>query len=187
MMLVLGWFGSILYLLNHGYISLVKQWREKIYYTGNLIAALSLVISSLAISSYQAVVINGFWAVVSLLLLLQYDMTKLSFSKRAFHIGFLGFLTAIAVVGVMFGISSAELFTCMAWSSSFVFCLSYFLFCAKKLSHIAYLAFNVYAALALLPMLWVQQNWPVFTLEVCWAAISAYGIFAKLERSHLID
>ena len=36
-----------LYLVNHGYISVVKNWNPKIYYSGNLLAALSLVVSSL--------------------------------------------------------------------------------------------------------------------------------------------
>ena len=187
MIATLGWIGSILYLVNHGYISVVKQWQEKLYYGGNLVAALSLVISSLFLSSFQAVVINGFWAIISLLLLMRFDINRLSFSKRIFYAGFGVFLIAIAYTAWYFGHNSMELFTCLAWSSSYVFCLSYFLFCSKKLTHLAYLTFNVYAACALLPLLWLQQNWPVYTLEVSWALISVYGIFKKLEQSHLID
>lgn len=187
MIAVLGWFGSVLYLINHAYISLIKDWKETWYYSGNLIAAVALVISSLFIASYQAVVINGFWAVISLLLLMKFDVTKLSFSKRIFYLGLAFF--AFAIVGVAYrnGATSEQFYTVLAWSSSYAFCLSYFLFCAKKLSQISYLALNAYAASALLPLLLVQQNWPVFTLEVCWAVISVYGIFAKLENSHLID
>lgn len=187
MIAVLGWFGSILYLINHAYISLIKDWKETWYYSGNLIAAVALVVSSLIIASYQAVVINSFWAVISLLLLLKFDVTKLSFSKRVFYIGLGVFSVAILGVGYRSGFNSNAFFTVLAWSSSYAFCLSYFLFCAKKLSQISYLALNAYAACALLPLLLVQQNWPVFTLEVCWAVISVYGIFAKLENSHLID
>lgn len=187
MIVILGWFGSLLYLVNHGYISLVKQWRKRVYYSGNLIAAVSLVISSLFIASYQAVLINVFWALISLLLLIHFDVSKLSFSKRFFYVSFTFFLAVIVVYALRLGVNSIEFYTCLAWSSSYVFCLSYFLFCSKKLNQIAYLAFNIYAACALLPLLWLQQNWPVFSLEVCWAIISAYGIVAKLEQSHLID
>ena len=76
MIAILGWFGSLLYIVNHGYISSVKQWQGRIYYSGNLIAAVSLVISSFIIASYQAVVINNFWAIVSFLLMIHFDVSS---------------------------------------------------------------------------------------------------------------
>lgn len=187
MIVFLGWFGSILYLLNHAYISVVKNWNSKVYYAGNLIAALSLVVSSMVMASYQAVVINSFWAVISVLLLIQFDVAKLAFSKRLFYLGFVLFVGFSLWVANTQGIYSLAFHTYLGWSSSYVFCLSYFLFCSKKMSHIQYLVFNVYAATALLPLLWTQENWPVFTLEICWALISAYGVVARLDEVHLID
>ena len=67
---VIGWFGTVLYLINHVYISLNSQYKKNIYYVGNAIAALALVLSSLVVSSMQAVIINGFWAIVSVALLI---------------------------------------------------------------------------------------------------------------------
>ena len=133
MIALLGWFGSILYLINHGYISVVKSWNPKIYYSGNLFAALSLVLSSLMIFSYQAVVINGFWAIISVLLLMKVDVAKFPLSKRLFIIGFVAILCWLAFVGSQEGWQSSMFFVYLGWSSSYVFCLSYFLFCSKKL------------------------------------------------------
>jgi len=184
---ILGWFGSALYLINHGYISVVKNWHPTIYYGGNLIAALSLVVSSLMMFSYQAVVINAFWALISVLLLIKVDVAKVPISKRIFNLGFVFILAWLAFSAFQHGWGSFTFHAYLGWSSSYVFCLSYFLFCSKKLSHINYLLFNFYAASALLPLLWSQQNWPVFSLEICWALISAYGVFKRIEKVHLID
>jgi hypothetical protein len=187
MVALLGWFGSALYLVNHSYISIVKNWNPKLYYSGNLIAAVCLVVTSLFIVSYQAVVINGFWALISILLLMKFDVAKIPLSKLFFYTGFLLLLVWSGFIGVEHGFNSPMFYSSLGWSSSYVFCLSYFLFCSKKLSHINYLLFNAYAASALLPILWSQQNWPVFGLEICWAAISAYGVYARIEQVHLID
>jgi hypothetical protein len=73
------------------------------------------------------------------------------------------------------------------WSSAFVFCSSYFLFSATRISSRAYLILNAYAALALLPLLWQKENWPVFALEVAWAGISIYGVAKSYQEVHLID
>lgn len=187
MVVLLGWFGSILYLVNHAYISVVKNWQPSIYYMGNLFAALALVVSSLIIVSYQAVVINGFWAIISVLLIIKIDLAKVPLSKRIFYLGFALFLIYSAYIGFEQRFNSYDFYTSLGWSSSYVFCLSYLLFCSKKLKHINYLLLNFYAASALLPILWIQQNWPVFTLEVSWALISAYGAYKRMDEVHLID
>ena len=187
MVVALGWLGSVLYLINHGYISVVKNWQPKIYYAGNFIAAVSLVISSIFVLSYQAVVINGFWALISIMLLVNIDVSKIPLSKKLFNIGLILILAWIIYVGFQYGVASSNLHVFLGWSSTYVFCLSYFLFSSKKLSHFKYLLFNIYAACALLPLLWAQQNWPVFSLEVCWALISAYGVLKRIEQVHLID
>lgn len=187
MLLILGWFGSVCYLVNHGYISIVKNWNAKIYYSGNLIAAVSLVISSFAISSNQAVFINSFWAIISALLLLNMDIAKLPFSKRVFFVGFAVLLICSSYMGFEYGWTSTIFHNWLGWSSGYVFCLSYLLFCSKKLSPLYYLVLNAYAASALLPVLWGQGNWPVFFLEICWIAISLFGVYTRIESIHLID
>lgn len=184
---IIGWLGSGIYLINHAYISTKKYWNSTVYYTGNLLAALILVTSSLLISSYQAVVINSFWAIISVMLLMRLDVAKIPISKRVFYFGFIIILSYSLYAGIEHGCQSADFFTRIGWSSSYVFCLSYLLFCSDKMNKVKYLLFNFYAATALLPILWTQQNWPVFTLEVCWALISLYGVYTRVEEIHLID
>lgn len=181
---ILGWIGIAFYLLGHAYISIVKNWKKVIYYSGNLIAAVSLVITSTALESWQAVVINVFWAVVSILLLMRYDLSKVPFSMLAFKIIFAVIWLVLIVVSV---IKQSFQFDILGWSSAFVFCAGYLLFSANKMSLNMYFICTAYAASSLMPQLWFDQNWPVFTLEVCWTVISIYGLISKYKEPRLID
>lgn len=181
---ILGWAGTIIYLLNHGYISLVSQWRPTIYYGGNLVAATALVITSLQHHSHQAVIINSFWALLSLALLCKLPVERLPFNNRLFYLLLIGF---VAVIGFQIFSDLQQVIIVLGWSSAFVFSGSYLLFSAGKMKQIHYLAFNAYAAIALLPQLWIDGNWPVFGLEIVWAIISLYGFYKRLDQVHLID
>lgn len=180
----LGWLGTIIYLLNHSYISLQVNWRKSVYYSGNAIAAACLVASSFYLSSWQAVLINGFWLVISLLLLLQINLNKIAINKSVLVI----LLATIWLIIAAHYISSQIFsFTWLGWSSALVFCLSYLPFSTQKMSIQLYLAANTYAALALLPQLWLDANWPVFGLEIAWSLISVYGLIRRVSSTHLLD
>lgn len=181
---ILGWVGIAFYLLGHAYISIVKDWKKVFYYGGNLIAAVSLVITSAALESWQAVVINVFWAIVSILLLLRYDLSKVPFSMVAFKIILVGIWIVLIVMSI---IKQSIQLDILGWSSAFVFCAGYLLFSANKMSINMYFICTAYAASSLMPQLWLDQNWPVFTLEVCWTVISIYGLISKYNEPRLID
>lgn len=181
---VIGWCGTILYLLNHGYISLNKNWRKSIYYTANAIAAICLIISSSINNSWQAVVINGFWAIISFSLLLNLDLTKIKFSKRLFHL-IIAIMLAIFIG--QYALSNNANLPLLGWTSAFVFSACYLLFSSEKMLPRYYLCWNAFAALALLPQLYLDQNWPVFTLEISWAVISIYGAIKRFEQVHLVQ
>lgn len=181
---LLGWFGTIAYLVNHAYISLVPQRNDAIYYGGNFLAASALVISSLVSGSYQAVVINGFWALISILVFAKVNLQGLPVSRRLFN----GVLAVFAIAFVYQGLINHTLdIRLLAWSSAFVFSASYLLFSVHKLRTLHYLLFNAYAAFSLLPQVWLDQNWPVFVLEICWGGISIYGAVRRYNEVHLID
>ncbi|MCF2950180.1 hypothetical protein L0668_18860 [Paraglaciecola aquimarina] len=180
----LGWFGTISYLLNHAYISLIQQRNDTIYYGGNLLAASALVISSIASNSIQAAVINGFWAIISILILIKVDLNRLPFSRRIFRLILLCFACALLYQAYTTKGLDIEL---LGWSSAFVFSASYLLFSVGKMQILNYLICNTYAAFAILPQVWVDQNWPVFGLEICWGCISIYGVTRKYSEIHLID
>lgn len=185
LMLIIGWCGTILYLANHAYISLVKQWRPTVYFMGNLLAATALTVQSLHISSWQAVAINGFWMLISALLLLGVKMDSVTVSAKPYFL-----ISGLALVALLSSFLYVELhmfYAILGWSSAYFFCSSYFLFSAKRISSRAYLCINVYAALALLPQLWLNANYPVFTLEIAWATVSLIGIIKSYNDVHLID
>tara|TARA_R110000868_G_scaffold39650_6_gene137845 strand:- start:882 stop:1439 length:558 start_codon:yes stop_codon:yes gene_type:complete len=181
---ILGWFGTTTYLVNHAYISLVKRHNNAIYYGANLLAASSLVISSLVSNSYQAVVINGFWALISILILAKVNLQGLPVSRRFFNLVLIMFALGLIYQALMHSFLDIRL---LGWSSAFVFSASYLLFSVNKMRILSYLLCNAYAAFALLPQVWLDQNWPVFGLEICWGCISIYGAARRYNEVHLID
>ncbi|MDO6427010.1 hypothetical protein Q4489_08310 [Thalassotalea sp. 1_MG-2023] len=184
MLVLIGWIGTVLYLINHAYISFVRHWKPNIYYGGNLLAAVVLVISSLAVSSYQAVFINAFWAMVSLAILRHWPINKIPASTRLFYLGLFVFVSYFCYQYIASGVINIAL---LGWSSAYAFTAGYLLFCCKKLNHLAYLLLNAYAAIVLLPQLWQDQNLPVFALEIAWAAISLVGAVKRVREPHLMD
>lgn len=181
---IIGWIGTVLYLFNHAYLSLYAHWQKKIYYSGNLIAALCLVVSSLYISSYQAVVVNSFWALISIALLCHLPIAKLPASRRIFYSCLLIFFALLIFYFVADGLLRMDV---LGWSASFAFSFAYLLFSSDKISKLQYLLWNTYAALALIPTLWLDQNIPVLALEIIWALLSFYGALRRYKNVHLID
>lgn len=179
-----GWCGTLIYLVNHAYISLVPQRNNAIYYGGNFLAAILLVISSVASGSYQAVVINGFWALISIVVFANLDLKRLPVSRQFFNA-----VIALFAIAILYnGLVSEQLdIRLLGWSSAFVFSASYLLFSVAKIRILTYLLWNAYAAFALLPQVWLDENWPVFGLEVCWGCISIYGALRRFNQIHLID
>jgi hypothetical protein len=181
--ITIGWLGTFLYLINHIYISLETNWKNNIYYGGNTLAAICLIISSYYNASWQAVVINIFWASISIALLLGANLSTIKLNKRFFYIVFIGMSLMLFVNYLM---QSQFDLALLGWISAFIFSGAYLLFSAKKMLPRYYLCWNAFAAIALLPQLWLDHNWPVFALEVIWASISIYGAARKFEQVHLI-
>jgi hypothetical protein len=183
MILIIGWLGTCIYLIGHAYISIVQGWEQKNYYIINLIAAICLIISSLFNYSWQALMVNLFWMVISILLLLNVNLTASKFTLKQYYWVFGGFLVNF----IMQSIYKQEIdLASLGWIAAFVFSSVYLLLSAEKMLPRYYLLWNIFAALALLPQLWVDQNWPVFGLEISWAVISFYGAVRKFEQAHLI-
>ncbi|MDT0594372.1 CBU_0592 family membrane protein [Glaciecola petra] len=182
---ILGWSGTVIYLANHTYISVKADWRKWIYFGGNLIAATFLLIQSTYLASWQAVVINAFWMLISMCLLAGISFERIYVNAKYYYVLCAVLFSSLCITGLFIDfVHLAQLF---AWSSAFVFCSCYFLFSAKRISSRAYLTFNIYAALVLLPQLYFTSNWPAFGLEVAWAAISTYGVIKSYQNVHLID
>lgn len=181
---LIGWSGTLLYLLNHAYISLAPNWKSTIYYGGNLIAALCLVLTSAVAQSWQAVVINSFWAIISVLLLANISLKNAPFTQPLFNSGIALLWLWLAAQSLF---SGALDLTILGWTSAYVFSFAYLLFSAGRMAQRHYLLWNAYAALALLPQLWIDQNLPVFALEIAWACLSVYGAARRYSEIRLID
>lgn len=179
-----GAVGTGLYLLNHAYISLFNNWNRRLYFSVNLIAACLLVLSSAMLASWQAVAVNLFWASVSLLLLANVDLKRILFPRVIFHSLMLGWAFIIVIKWLSTAAFPSDW---LAWSSTTAFCLAYLLFVSDKMRAKNYFGWNSYAALSLLPQLWLDSNWSVFVLEICWAAISLFGYIRHYRQVHLID
>lgn len=182
---IIGWIGTAVYLINHIYISVSPNWKRIVYFGGNLVAASLLVIQSAYLSSWQAVVINGFWMIISACLLAKIPFDSIKLTAPAYY----KICTVFAILLLSYCLLSDLQVSIhvIGWSSAFVFCSSYFLFSANRLSSRAYLLLNACAAIALLPLLWINHNWPVFALEIAWASISIFGVIKSYEDIHLID
>jgi hypothetical protein len=181
---IFGWLGAMLYLLSHSYISYKADWNKRLYYAGNLIAAMLLIATSVVFNSWQAVVINCFWAVVSLLLLCDVKLRSLPVSPLMFRAAMVILWGWIALLWFKDGDVNLGL---LGWSSAFAFSAAYLLFSVERMRPGHYFLWSAYAALALLPQLWLEQNWPVFVLEIIWAGISLFGAIRSFGQFRLID
>jgi len=64
---ILGWTGSILYLLGYTLVSLKKTDGDSILYQGiNIVAGVSLVIYTLSLEAYATTGLNAVWVAIGL-------------------------------------------------------------------------------------------------------------------------
>ena len=67
---LLGWTGSVLYLLAYALVSMKKTQGDSLLYQGmNIAAGLLLVIYSFALDAYATIGLNAVWAAIGLLTL----------------------------------------------------------------------------------------------------------------------
>jgi len=64
---ILGWTGSVLYLLAYALVSLKKTDGDSILYQGiNIVAGMSLVIYTLSLEAYATTGLNAVWVAIGL-------------------------------------------------------------------------------------------------------------------------
>lgn len=173
---LIGWCGTVVYLANHAYLSLSVQHKKTLYFGANALAAACLVFSSVILSSWQAALNNGFWLLISVLLLAKVNLQQLTVSKVLLYVLFGGLFAVFLFGWASTGLPDAAL---MGWSSVLCFGMAYLLLSATKITVLEYLCWNIYAALAFLPQLWLDQNIPVLALEIAWAGVSVFGALKR--------
>jgi hypothetical protein len=64
---ILGWTGSVLYLLAYALVSMKKTQGDSLLYQGmNIVAGTLLVIYSIALSAYATIGLNAVWVAIGL-------------------------------------------------------------------------------------------------------------------------
>ncbi len=179
--LILGWVGTAAYLINHIYLSTNRDYNERLYFSVNFPAASALVASSFVIESWQAVATNLFWAIVSLAALckMRFDFVKVVSERWVLLLIFL-----LAGVGVLWAIFDFHRgMSILGWAATLLFSAAYLFLATHSIRRRRFLGFNVFAAFSLVPILYLQSNWPVMVLECAWGCISLLG-WRNAHRDH---
>lgn len=67
---ILGWTGSVLYLLAYALVSMKRTEGDSVLYQGmNIVAGLLLVVYSLALSAFATTGLNAVWVAIGLITL----------------------------------------------------------------------------------------------------------------------
>ncbi|NHK27524.1 hypothetical protein FF098_006370 [Parvularcula flava] len=177
---IIGWVATVIYLANHIALSVNRNYRGRLYFLLNLIGASGLVVSSLVLQSWQAVAINTFWAVVSLLSLAgRHTGTDFKLSDKALTWP----VWVLGAGGLVYAILAPNQgLAALGWAATLLFCGAYLLFSAETIRRRRFLAYNVAAAFGVAPILYIDANWPAFGLEMAWGTISLIG-FVNAFRS----
>lgn len=176
---IVGWIGSIIYIVAYFLLTYKIIEKGKIYYLLNKIAALLIIIISIKKNTFQPVVINGLWLYISYLGYNKINLKIEFLTKNMMHIISLIF-TLVAII-TYFIYERNLSFDILAWLSVFAFSSSYFLFSTKKIKERTFHFYNLIAAIAIIPKMYIFDNFQVVTLEVIWAflALQAYIKISK--------
>lgn len=178
---MIGFFGTFLYLLAYAYLTFYRAYKERVYVSINAVAAGILTYTSLLLESWQAVLVNGFWLVASLAILV---FTRLPGQLPIPFRYYMGALLTCFVLALMVGVSSVtSLLVIVGWFSAINFCFAYYLFLSQRVTPRQYHVLNMLSAGFIIPALWLEQNWPVVVLEVCWVLISGHGVLQRREHT----
>lgn len=170
----LGWVATASYLIGHVYLALKPDYIARLYYGLNLIGAVGFIISSGAISSWQSVIINIFWAVISIAALRGASRLPTFPLSRWVLLG-PTFLAAV-ISGFIFIIEKNLGANILGWAGTLLYILGYYLFASESVKKWQFLVYNTIAALILLPVYYIDGNWPAFALSAIWSLISIFGL-----------
>ena len=186
----LGWAGMALYLVAYAYLGLRRTADRRRYFLANAVAAALVGTSSGLIGTWPSVAINLFWFTVSLLALAGITAGARHLTPRSFTL-FSAVLPVTAAIA--FFVDHMLAIALLGWTSAILFSGAYLLFAAGRLRARPFHLYNATAAAVILPQLWVDQNWPVMALEVCWFVLSCIsalracrlgtGLPAEIDRA----
>lgn len=171
----LGWLATASYLIGHIYLAVKPNYSHRIYYGLNLFGALGFVISSGVIQSWQSVVINIFWTYISFASLQGAGKLPNFPLSRWLLIG--PVFIAAAVGGLICAVDVSLGASILGWAGTILYIFGYFLFATDSVKQWQFLSYNTIAALILLPIYGLDENWPAYALSVLWSIISLWGLW----------
>ena len=176
---LVGWVGTLLYVYGYLLVVLGIKPTRRHYFSVNSLAAFSVIVVSLFTGTHQIVFANVAWLAISIAGLRHLQL-NLPMGVRHGMRG-CGAIWLLATIGVLIVAGSSEAIAVLAWFGAAAFIGSYFLFANERISVVEFIVWNIVAPVALMPRLYEDANWPVFALEIFWAAV---GIFALITRRY---
>lgn len=170
---IIGWIGAMMYLGAYFVYATNIMPSRRQYYFLNIIAAACVIAASLGKNSFQLIFINIFWILISIAGYRSLTVPPwFQAQKPARFINgsviIAGLVTmAIGQIGL-----GADI---LAWGGALSFVLSYLVFAANRIGWLEFNIWNFMGASALVPQLYLAENWPGLTLEISWACIAAYS------------
>lgn len=181
---ILGWIGSIIYIVAYFLISKGKIDKDKMYYLLNMIAAVLVSIVSIAKMTIQPVFTNLFWLYVSYVSYIEKEIKFKFINKKI--LDFILVVMGIYSVVTFFIWDYLYCFDILAWLSVVAFVGSFYLFSIDKINTQSFHLYNIIAALSVIPKMVAFDNYQVACLEILWAifAIKAYFKASK-DREYM--
>lgn len=177
----LGWLGTSIYLLAFLLLSFKLIPANRLYLSLNVIGSSILVFYAILIASYQIAVINSIWIMISLLAKKQ-KLPALEFlDNRTFTAVFIGLVTG--QIGALFHGDFDLIIEMLGWISAWIYLAGYSVFLSNTINLNQYRYWNFIGPLTILPVLYMDGNWPNFTSNTVWLIIALFSI-VKAKYSH---
>ena len=180
---IAGWAGAFLYLYAYLLIVLKINKTQRYYLLTNAIAATGVVLVSVLKGTYQAVILNLAWLVISGLRFYSVNMPRRIPGRL-----FLRTMVPVCFVWVVisyWAIAPHHSISVLAWLGTATFLLAYLLFVNERLTLREFNLWNIAAPIALLPRLYEDANWAVFALETLWASAALYATLTHRPAVHV--
>jgi hypothetical protein len=146
--------------------------EDKVGFLLSFIGAVFVATGSFILESYPIVVLDSIWAILSIYGFIYYHKNK-ELSNNLIHIGFSSFFIffSMVIVFLVWGVSM------LAWVTTFIYLLSYFLLSSGRINIHYYLFVCIIGFIISIPHLIEVQSYSVFINEFIAASISSYRLF----------
>lgn len=181
---IVGWVGSLIYIVSYFLLTYKIIQKDKLYYLLNKIAAFLIIVISIKKNTFQPIVINSLWLYISYLGYNKLNYEVKFLTKYLMHTISLVLVLMIFVFYFLYNIQVS--FEVLAWFSVFAFSSSYFLYSMKKINEKVFHFYNLIAALAIIPKMFLFGNYQVVILEILWALFALKAYVKNTENNNYL-